>query len=252
MTLLQERAGGNELPEEEAGAPVVVATQQLRNDVVSRFADFFDLLGNRQRQLVLGSDQMKQPLAREQRNDVLGSINLLGQCTRSGKGLAYIGGRIAFSGGQCRSECDLQVKLLLLVPRAVRQAGKQGQALPQLHCCFDQRRARQRMPPGLEPVADRLLRQPGLRAVLGKRRGLGRRNLGKLLFKRRGDAGMQLLAPAAQQRTVGGVLHQRVLEGIFRIGGCPAPEDQFGVHELRQGVIQLPLRHRRHGADELV
>jgi hypothetical protein len=54
---------------------------------------------------------------------------------------------------------------------------------------------------------------------------------------------MQLLALAAQQGAVGSVLHQRVLEGVRRIRGRPAPEDQFGLYELRQGVIQLLPRH---------
>jgi hypothetical protein len=39
---------------------------------------------------------------------------------------------------------------------------------------------------------------------------------------------------------------------VLRIQGRPGPEDQFGLHELRQGVIQLLPRHRRRGADQLV
>jgi hypothetical protein len=46
---------------------------------------------------------------------------------------------------------------------------------------------------------------------------------------------MMLLTPAAQQRTVGGILHRRVLEGVLRIRRRPAPEDQLGVHELSLG-----------------
>jgi len=72
---------------------------------------------------------------------------------------------------------------------------------------------------------------------LGEQRRLSYHDLWELVFKRCGNTGMELLAPAAQQGGVGSVLHQRMLEGVFRIGGCPAPEDQFGVHELRQAVI---------------
>jgi hypothetical protein len=75
--LLQKRAGGNELPKEAMGHPVQAATQQLRRDIVPRLANFLDLLGKRQRQLVLGSDP-KLPLAQAQRQEVLGSIDLLG------------------------------------------------------------------------------------------------------------------------------------------------------------------------------
>jgi hypothetical protein len=51
---------------------------------------------------------------------------------------------------------------------------------------------------------------------------------------------------------VRGLLHQRVLEAVFRIRRRPAPEDQFGSHELRQSVIDLLLRHSGDGADQLI
>ena len=37
---------------------------------------------------------------------------------------------------------------------------------------------------------------------------------------------MELLTPAAQQRAVGSVLHQRVLEQVARMGGHALPEQQ--------------------------
>jgi len=43
-----------------------------------------------------------------------------------------------------------------------------------------------------------------------------------------------------------------VLEGVFRLGRHAAPEDQFGAHELRQGVVQLLPRHWSDGSDQLV
>jgi hypothetical protein len=43
----QERAGGNELTEAEAGHPVQAAPPQLRRDIVPRLADFFELLGKK-------------------------------------------------------------------------------------------------------------------------------------------------------------------------------------------------------------
>jgi hypothetical protein len=79
MTLLEKRASGNELPEAEAGHPVRAASIQLRRDIVSRLADLFELLDERQRQLVLGSGNMKRPLPEYQRLYVLGSVQLLGQ-----------------------------------------------------------------------------------------------------------------------------------------------------------------------------
>ncbi len=43
-TSLQEGAGGNKLPEIEAGNPLRAATQQLRRGIVPRLADLFELL----------------------------------------------------------------------------------------------------------------------------------------------------------------------------------------------------------------
>jgi hypothetical protein len=77
-------------------------------------------------------------------------------------------------------------------------------------------------------------------------------NLGELPFQGSGDAGMDLLASAAQQGVVGGVLHQRMLEGVFRVRRRAAPEHQLGTNELRQGVGQLRLRNLSDSANQLM
>jgi hypothetical protein len=74
-----------------------------------RLADFFHLLGQCQRQLVLGPVPMKYPLAEECLPEVLGSINLLGQRARSGVGRAYLGCRKAFRRHQSISKRKLQL-----------------------------------------------------------------------------------------------------------------------------------------------
>jgi hypothetical protein len=203
MTALQERTGGNEVAEKLAGQPICAATLQLRRDMVPRRADFFQLLGQRQGQLVLAPAQMKHPLAQEHLPEALGPINLLGQRARSGEGFAHLGRRKAFGGKQCPSKRELQVQLLLPAPRSVRQAVQRVQSLPQLGGRFGRRRARERLPTGLEPISDRLLRQPGFRKVPGKQRRLGHRDVRELVFKRCGNAGVYLLAAAAQQRALG-------------------------------------------------
>jgi hypothetical protein len=109
MTPLEKCTGGNEVPEEEAGIPACPATHPLRRDIVPRLADFFYLLGQRQRQPVLAPVPTKRPLAQEHPPDVLGSINLLGQHARSGEALAHLGCRVAFRGYQCMSKRELQV-----------------------------------------------------------------------------------------------------------------------------------------------
>jgi hypothetical protein len=66
--------------------------------------------------------------------------------------------------------------------------------------------------------------------MLGKQRRVGYHDVRELAFQRLGDAGVQLLAPTAQQSAVSSVLNQSVLEGVFGVGRCPVPEDQFGAH----------------------
>ena len=56
---------------------------------------------------------------------------------------------------------------------------------------------------------------------------------------------MQQLAPASQQRSIGGVLHQRVLEDVDRLGRRAAAEDQLGRDQLVEGRLAAPPRADR-------
>jgi hypothetical protein len=70
--------------------------------------------------------------------------------------------------------------------------------------------------------------------------------VGEMLLQRQRDVGMDALTPAAQQRAVGGILHQRMLEDVARHRRVTALIDQFGFHQLVQGIIQCPPRDRRY------
>ena len=59
-----------------------------------------------------------------------------------------------------------------------------------------------------------------------------------------GNPGVQRLALAAQQCRIGGVLHQRVLEGVKRVRGLAAAEDKTRFDELFQGMCERTLRQR--------
>jgi hypothetical protein len=43
-----------------------------------------------------------------------------------------------------------------------------------------------------------------------------------------------------------------VLESVLSVGRHAAPKDQFGGHELPEGLIDLLLRHLSNRADQLV
>ena len=63
---------------------------------------------------------------------------------------------------------------------------------------------------------------------------------------------MNLLPATLEQSAIRSILHQRVLESVLGIGRRAAPEYQFGGHELRQGAIELLLRHCRHSTDKFI
>ena len=59
----------------------------------------------------------------------------------------------------------------------------------------------------------------------------GRRGLRETLLQRLRDPRMKLLPPGLEQALVGGVAHQRVLEGVARLGRLAAREYQLGRGE---------------------
>jgi hypothetical protein len=177
---------------------------------------------------------------------------LLTEPTRASIGLARLKRGQTLGRIQRVSECDLQIELLLLARGAVGQASEDVQALPELCHRLGHRPPCDGLLAGLEAVTDGLLDEARFLAMLRQSLGLHLYDLRKFLFQGSSDTAMQLLPPVTQQGAVRGILHQRVLEGVFRIGGSPAPKNQFGVQELRQGVVQLRLRQGRNGADQRV
>ena len=115
---------------------------------------------------------------------------------------------------KCVHERNLKLDLLA----TQRGGGWQGHNLVEGACellyGFDQRRALQRPLTGLAPQARGLLDQPSLGAVTRQQFRLTLGNLRKLALKGFGDASVKRTSRLAQQRAIGGVLHQRMLEQI--------------------------------------
>ena len=64
------------------------------------------------------------------------------------------------------------------------------------------------------------------------------------------NARVILLPGAAQQRLIGGILHQGVLKEVGRLGEDAALVEQLGRDQLCQTLLQRGLVHRRHGTQE--
>ena len=94
----------------------------------------------------------------------------------------------------------------------------------------------------LLPQRDRLLGPFRLGVVVRQQLGLGRRGVRQTLLDDPGDLAVQLLPAAPEQRVIGGLLHQGVLEGVHRLGRRALLECQPGFDQLGQRVVQLGLR----------
>ena len=102
------------------------------------------------------------------------------------------------------------------------------------------------------PVAHGLLRQARLGVVVRQQLGLRLGEVGKALGHHLRRALVVLLPGAPQQRLIGRILHQGMLE---RIGGLRrhAPlVEHLGLHQLPQATPERQLVHGRHGPQQLI
>ena len=155
-------------------------------------------------------------------------------------GAVQLGRGPALGGGERRRQRGLQLQL-------GGQALGLGQAVDQLKGPLQMGDglvvggAAQRQRAGQLPVLQGLGAQPGLAEVLGHQVGPRRRGFREQRNQGLGDLAVDLLPGGAQQRLVGRVLDQRVLEGIGRrrrgIGGIDQIElQQPAQHQLERGA----------------
>ena len=97
---------------------------------------------------------------------------------------------------------------------------------------------------GLQPLIDRALGVAGGGQMMGQEFGLALDEIGEILLQHRRDPGMQFLPSSAQQRAVGGVLHQRVLEQVGGVRRGAAAKQQSGIAQLIQRGLQLRSQAR--------
>ena len=89
-----------------------------------------------------------------------------------------------------------------------------------------------------------------LRIVLRQQLGLGRDRLGKLGFEHLRNLPVVLLARALEQRLIGHVLDQRVLEEIRRLGRQPPLVQQLRHHQLVQPLLHGLRVPRGNGLEQ--
>ena len=123
-------------------------------------------------------------------------------------GLPGFLGREAPRRDQRRAEADLQADLGAVAMRTLLELGQRLQRAREMGDRLLGRRARHRQLARLAPELDRLLVETAFGAVMGDQLGVVLQHLGEVGREGARDAGVELLAPLAQHRPVGGLLHQ--------------------------------------------
>ena len=116
---------------------------------------------------------------------------------------------------------------------AISYGRNQFQSSPQLRYSFCHCRAGDCLLSRFQRIANRFVSETSFSAMLCHELRLCRDDLRELEFERGGDMRVKLLASAAEQRTVSGILYQRVFEGVYRVRRCSTLEDQLGTNQLR-------------------
>jgi len=91
--------------------------------------------------------------------------------------------------------------------------------------------ARRGMLTRFQPLVDVSLSGAGCGQMVGQQLGLALGQVDEILLQHRRDPGMQFLPPRAQQRAIGGILHEGVLEQVGGVGRHTAAEQQPGFGE---------------------
>src|SRR5215471_14220166 len=128
-------------------------------------------------------------------------------------------------------ERDLKPNLLASELGSGRQGLDLGKRTSELLCGFNQRRALQRPLSRSAPEARGLLDQAGLGAVTRQQLRLTLGDIRELAPECFGDTSVKRASWLAQQRAIGGVPHQGMLEQVGRIRRHTLREQQTGRHQ---------------------
>src|SRR5215831_3424256 len=117
---------------------------------------------------------------------------------------------------------------------------------------FEMRQARRGMLAGLQPSIDGMLGITGGGQMMGQEFGLTLDEIGEMLLENGCHSGVQFLSPDTQQRAVGSVLHQRVLEQVEGLRRNPPTEQQPSLGETVKPSPQSSSGPPRHMFDQVV
>ena len=210
------------------------------------------ILGRREGRRDLGAHEMVAALAAGDLDQPRRVAELLAQGARPLIDAAGLRGGVAVQGRQRGPQFELQSEFAPVPLRRLRQSGQRLQRPAQMGRRLGHRRTGDRALAGGAPTADGLLGHAGPGEVLRQQLGPRFRDVRRQGLDRLRDRRMQLPPPREEQRAIGRIQHQRVLEregGMRRHAGA---EHEARLRQPVQQLAQLGLRPPRNGSEQLV
>src|SRR5712691_7023433 len=199
------------------------------------------LLPQLTRRLELGTYHVERPQAEQHARHLRALSHLSTEFPGAPIGLFHFWGHIAPGLHEGRGQGELQGEGVLAAFRRAWQGLEQGHPLAEMPQSFDMGGALDGTPASLLPVANSLLQQTGFGVVMRQQLGLGRGSVKKLLRQDLGNALVDMLPSTLEQRLIGGVLDQRVVENIAGLRWYTALIDDLDLHQPRQCLLQHRL-----------
>jgi hypothetical protein len=173
---------------------------------------------------------IKPPEAKQHRADLAGVSQPLAQGSRSGVDVLDFWGGKAPGGQKGCSQGALQGEFLLGTHGRVREEREDRQRLAEMTNRFHMGRVPSGAFAGLLPVGYGVRRQPRLGVVLGEQLRLSFRDLGKVFGQHLGNALVVLLARTFQERLIGCILDEGMLENVPTAWRQTALVDKLSVY----------------------
>ena len=155
-------------------------------------------------------------------------------------------------GDKGPAEKKLERHLMGVSSRTFGLSREQYNRFAKLRDCLAVRRARLRLLAGALVVRNRFVGLPSQFCVPRHHLRLGRRAIGELREQHFEDAAVELAACALEQRLVGCLLYQRMLEGVTGLRRFAAHEQDLRLIQSRQPAAQRRFLQSDHRGEQRI